>query len=151
VGATNLSLANVGVNKAATPPVSDDPKHAQPHYPLWLRRQWKDFVCARMQEKQLTQNALAEAAGIDPSYVWLIRRGWIPKRDKVEQIGRALGDSDGTLRAAGMHLAPEFPLSQAALDLFQLLSLIRPEEQERAIKSALIGLKKALRREAAAC
>lgn len=138
----NLSLANVGVNKTSKPPLATNPKHVQAQYPVWLRRQWRDFVCDKMRKLQLTQCALAEAANIDASYVWLVRRGWIPVRKKVAQIGRALGDMDGALRAAGMLALPDqpdegFALSKGSLELLQLLSLLPAKEQDKVIKLVL--------------
>lgn len=57
--------------------------------------------------KQLTRRKLAEYSNIDPSYVTLIERdGYVPRPEKVSDLGRVLGDRTRILFAAG-YVPPE--------------------------------------------
>lgn len=63
---------------------------------------WANTVRSGRKAKQLTRRELARRAGIDPSYVTLIERhGYVPRRDKVEELGRVLGDQDQAMVMAG--------------------------------------------------
>jgi len=69
--------------------------------------EWGAYVKRNRQTRQLTRWKLAQQAEIDPSYVTLIENsGYVPRRDKVIGIARALRiDLDLTLLNAGY--APE--------------------------------------------
>lgn len=64
---------------------------------------WAAFVRNKRKLRRLTRRRMAEYAGIDPSYVTLIERdGYVPRRDKVLAIARALNqDETETLLVAG--------------------------------------------------
>ncbi len=64
---------------------------------------WAYFVKEKRKARGLTRRKLAEMADIDPSYVTLIERdGYVPRKDKVEMIAKALeADMDQTLLTAG--------------------------------------------------
>ena len=68
---------------------------------------WANYVRDRRKARQMTRRKLAELAKIDPSYVTLIERdGYVPRRDKVLEIAKALqAEVDRTLLVAGF--APE--------------------------------------------
>jgi transcriptional regulator with XRE-family HTH domain len=68
---------------------------------------WANFVKEKRKMKHLTRRKLAELAKIDPSYVTLIERdGYIPRRDKVLEMAKALDlDHNQILLMAGY--APE--------------------------------------------
>jgi len=52
---------------------------------------WANYIKEKRKAKHLTRRKLAELAKIDPSYVTLIERdGYIPRKDKVNEIARAL-------------------------------------------------------------
>ncbi|MDQ7826288.1 MAG: helix-turn-helix transcriptional regulator [Candidatus Eremiobacteraeota bacterium] len=52
---------------------------------------WANYIKEKRRLKHLTRRKLAELAKIDPSYVTLIERdGYIPRRDKVLEIAKAL-------------------------------------------------------------
>lgn len=68
---------------------------------------WANYIRMNRKSQDLTLRQLAEMANIDASYLTLIERdGYVPRRDKVLAISKALGlDSDRSLLEAGY--APE--------------------------------------------
>lgn len=60
------------------------------------------YLINRLQDKDWSGRYLASIAGCDEGQISHIRRlGHIPRRDLVAAIGRALGDEDCCLLAAG--------------------------------------------------
>ena len=91
-----------------------------------LRNQtWASFIKEKRKLKHLTRRKLAELAKIDPSYVTLIERdGYIPRKDKVQDIARALEvDSNQILLMAGY--APD---SIPPMEFLQKMENIKLEE-----------------------
>jgi len=91
-----------------------------------LRNQtWANFIKEKRKLKHLTRRKLAELAKIDPSYVTLIERdGYIPRKDKVQDIARALEvDSNQILLMAGY--APD---SIPPMEFLQKMENIKLEE-----------------------
>lgn len=91
---------------------------------------WANHVRKERKGIGLTRRKLAELAKIDPSYVTLIERdGYVPRRDKVLDIAKALGtDTDKTLLVAGY--APlNVPLGDllARVEEHRLAAGLRPE------------------------
>lgn len=64
---------------------------------------WANYVKEKRKVKHLTRRKLAEMAKVDPSYLTLIERdGFVPRRDKVIRLARALDcDTDECLLTAG--------------------------------------------------
>lgn len=53
---------------------------------------WARFVRDHRKAKRLTRRRLAELSSCDPSYITLIERdGYVPLPDKVESLGKTLG------------------------------------------------------------
>lgn len=86
---------------------------------------WANFIKEKRKLKHLTRRKLAELAKIDPSYVTLIERdGYIPRKDKVQDIARALEvDSNQILLMAGY--APD---SIPPMEFLQKMENIKLEE-----------------------
>lgn len=86
---------------------------------------WASFIKEKRKLKHLTRRKLAELAKIDPSYVTLIERdGYIPRKDKVQDIARALEvDSNQILLMAGY--APD---SIPPMEFLQKMENIKLEE-----------------------
>ena len=66
-------------------------------------QEWAKYIKMQRKRQGLTLRCLADRAGVDPSYVTLIERdGYIPRRDKVLALAKALEcDVDRTLLEAG--------------------------------------------------
>lgn len=64
---------------------------------------WANYIKEKRKIKHLTRRKLAEMAKVDPSYLTLIERdGFVPRKDKVARLSRALGcDTDECLLTAG--------------------------------------------------
>jgi len=64
---------------------------------------WANYIKEKRKTKHLTRRKLAELAKVDPSYLTLIERdGFVPRRDKVIRLSRALEcDTDECLLTAG--------------------------------------------------
>lgn len=64
---------------------------------------WANYIKEKRKIKHLTRRKLAEMAKVDPSYLTLIERdGFVPRKDKVSRLARALGcDTDECLLTAG--------------------------------------------------
>lgn len=64
---------------------------------------WANYVKEKRKSKHLTRRKLAEMAKVDPSYLTLVERdGFVPRKDKVSRIARALEcDIDECLLTAG--------------------------------------------------
>ena len=69
--------------------------------PLWLTKQWQEWVYKTVEESGKSQKLLAQLAGFDPSYLIQMRKGFIPRRDVVESFGAAVGKKDQALLMAG--------------------------------------------------
>ena len=69
------------------------------------------YLIKRLEDKDWSGRYLASIAGCNEGQISHIRRlGHIPRRDLVAAIGRALGDEDGCLLAAGYLPRPGFAL-----------------------------------------
>jgi transcriptional regulator with XRE-family HTH domain len=108
-------------------------------YGTWLR--------LRREERNLTQEGLAERAGINRSHLNRIERGAVslPGREMRERINQALGiahDDPGYLRTLPVHERAVEALSrdEEGLSLGQMLdrTLLFATDRERAIISELI-------------
>lgn len=69
-------------------------KLRNPNWGAWLR--------AERKRAQVNRSQVAKAAGLDPGYITLLERGYVPRRDKVLAVARALqSDETCALLAAG--------------------------------------------------
>jgi len=96
---------------------------------------WATYVREKRKAKHLTRRKLAELAKIDPSYVTLIERdGYVPRKDKVLEIARALDvEIDHALLIAGY--APE---KISIRDLLERLENFQAEKaMDRELKNVL--------------
>lgn len=90
---------------------------------------WSRWVRAQRKARQMTRRALAELAGMDPSYITLIERdGYVPSRSKVSAIGGVFGDTSKALIYAGYISDDDRKFIINALDNAKMLRL-EPEVQ----------------------
>lgn len=86
---------------------------------------WASYVKEKRKTRRLTSRKLAEIAKIDPSYITLIERdGYIPRKDKVIDIGKALEVDENQI----LIMAGYAPLGVHAKDLIQRMEYIKFEE-----------------------
>jgi len=114
-----------------------------------LRNQsWANYIKEKRKLKHLTRRKLAELAKIDPSYVTLIERdGYIPRKDKVQDIARALEvDANQILLMAGYapdgippmeflqkmeNMKLEESFEEEMLIVMKQISTLNPKEQKK--------------------
>ncbi len=109
---------------------------------------WANYIKEKRKLKHLTRRKLAELAKIDPSYVTLIERdGYIPRKDKVQDIARALEvDANQILLMAGYapdgippmeflqkmeNMKLEESFEEEMLIVMKQISTLNPKEQKK--------------------
>lgn len=109
---------------------------------------WANYIKEKRKLKHLTRRKLAELAKIDPSYVTLIERdGYIPRKDKVQDIARALEvDANQILLMAGYapdgippmeflqkmeNMKLEESFEEEMLIVLKQISTLHPKEQKK--------------------
>jgi len=82
------------------PQVYTEPE-PQPGVEPWLQKQWMDWVSAAIQNSGIKQATLAREAAINPSYINLMRKGSVPRRDVARRLGKVLNRELECLLMAG--------------------------------------------------
>jgi len=67
----------------------------------WLQKQWMEWITKAIQDSNIKQASLAKAANINPSYINLMRKGSVPRRDVARRIGQALGQESLCMLMSG--------------------------------------------------
>lgn len=73
----------------------------QPGVETWLQKQWMDWVSTAIKNSGLKQSVLAKQADINPSYINLMRKGSVPRRDVARRLGQVLGQEQQCMLMAG--------------------------------------------------
>lgn len=69
--------------------------------PAWLVGQWTNWVTKALAASKLSNQKIAEEAGFNPSYLSLMQKGTIPRRQVVQALGKVLGKEAEALLMAG--------------------------------------------------
>lgn len=73
----------------------------QPGVEPWLQKQWMDWITQAIQSSGIKQATLAREANINPSYINLMRKGSVPRRDVARRLGKVLNRELECLLMAG--------------------------------------------------
>lgn len=69
--------------------------------PAWLVGQWTNWITKALASSKISKGKLAEMADFNASYLSLMVKGTIPRRQVVQALGKALGKEHEALLMAG--------------------------------------------------